>query len=142
MVEKPWQSCIIVSSFLVFSQIMCFWNFQGQKKVIQISTEAKTHKKKKKKTCTVHAPSVSFVLVFQTLACREYSKAQAHSSQAGDKMLVRSEVSKSSPIAKGWEISPVLFILFYAAVFRYLTDARMQFLSFGTCFAVEQVKKI
>lgn len=57
-------------------------------------------------------------------------------------MLVRSEVSKSSPIAKGWKISPVLFILFYAAVFRYLTDARMQFPSFGTCFAVEQVKKI
>lgn len=57
-------------------------------------------------------------------------------------MLVRSEVSKSSPIAKGWKISPVLFTLFYAAVFRYLTDARMQFPSFGTCFAVEQVKKI
>lgn len=118
-----------------------FLQLPRAKKVIQISTEAKTHKVKKK-ICTVHAPSVSFVFVFQTLACREDSKAQAHSSQAGDKMLVRSEVFKSSPIAKGWEISPVLFILFYAAVFRYLTDASMQFPSFGTCFAVEQVKKI
>lgn len=87
-------------------------------------------------------PQVSLILVFQTLACRKDSKAHAHSSQAGDKMLVRSEVSKSSPVAKVWEISSVLFILFYAAVFRYLTDARMQFPSFGTCFAVEQVKKI
>lgn len=120
---------------------MCFCNFQGQKRWSRYQQKPK-HTGKKKKTCTVHAPSVSFVLVFQTLACREDSKAQAHSSQAGDKMLVRSEVFKSSPIAKGWEISPVLFILFYAAVFRYFTDARMQFPSFGTCFAVEQVKKI
>lgn len=43
---------------------------------------------------------------------------------------------------KGWEIHPALFIFPYAAMPRYLADAGMLFSSFGTCFSVEQVRKI
>ena len=87
-------------------------------------------------------PQVSFILIFLTQHCSDDSRVHSHTSQAGDKMLVRLELSKSSPMAKGRETSPVLFILSCATVLRYLPDARVQFLSFGTCFAVEQDRKI
>lgn len=58
------------------------------------------------------------------------------------KWLVRLELFRSSPIANGWEITPVLFILSCSALFGYLTNVGMQFLSAGTYFAVEQVRKI
>lgn len=77
------------------------------------------------------SPQASSLLVFQTLACSDDSRAHSYTSQAGDRMLVSSDLFKSSPIAKGWEVSPDLFILSYAAVLKYLTHAKMQFLSFG-----------
>ena len=58
-------------------------------------------------------------------------------------MLVRSESFKPSPTVKGWERSPVLFILFDTAVFGYLTfsdtDARMQLPSFFCSWASQKI---
>lgn len=46
-------------------------------------------------------PQVSLILVFLTQHCSDDSWVHSHTSQAGDKMLVRLELSKSSPMAKG-----------------------------------------
>ena len=145
MAGKPWQLCIISLIFLcVFAQIISvFCTSKGKRKVLQTSTEPKlTWNKDKHCECSLssYPKSHSFLDFWHSTAVM--IPGFTHTSQAGDKMLVRLELSKSSPMAKGWEISPVFFILSCVAVLRYLTDARVQFLSFGTCFAVEQVRKI
>lgn len=115
-----------------------FWTSKGRTKVLQTRREPKDIWNKDKNCRRSFSVSPSLIPSrISDIGMRWHS----YTSQAGDRTLVRSELYKSSPIAKGWEINPDLFILPYAAILKYLTDARMQFLSFGTCFAVEQVKE-
>lgn len=137
-----WEAMIVVCNRLIFFSVCpnnkCFLNFQRRE---EGAPDIQRKNKHEIKISAVNAPfffpQISLFLVFQTQHFSNDSWAHSHMSQVGNGMPVRSQLSKSSSIAKGWEISPVLFILSYAAVLQYLTDARMQFLSFGVCFAVE-----
>lgn len=118
---KPWQLCIIVWSFLGFSQIASvFWTSKGKTKVLQTSTElSHTWNRQALSMPFLCSPQVSFILVFQTLACSDDFRAPHTPVRQ-----VIKELSKSSPIAKCWKISPVLFIIFLCSYSRILNGCQ------------------
>lgn len=141
MAGEPWQLCIIsLIVFCVCPNNKCLLYFQGQKKGASDINRTKTWNKNKHCQCSLSSfpKSHSFLYFWHSTAVMIPGFSHTRVRQ----VIKWLELSKSSPMAKGWEISPVLFILSCVAVLRYLTDARVQFLSFGTCFAVEQVRKI
>lgn len=97
---NDWEAVKVVYNIRILSGIcpnnQCRLNFQGQNKGAPDANRGQsTHEIK---TSPADAPSfspqVSSLLVCPTLACSDDSRAHSYTSQAGDRMLVRSDLAK------------------------------------------------
>lgn len=119
----------------IYPNNKCFWNLQGSNKV-------QTHLKLRQ--TSARPPFLFFSYLIHRQHAVEILEAPTQNSGSWSNGWLGWSCSNHLPLQMAVKYFSffIIIILSCAVMLRYLTDARMQFLSFGTCFSVEQVRKI